>query len=170
LEPALRIVSASLKRDMDHQAAPRSPASHRDRWLALLDWYGVGHPKALRITDIPGGMVQATGEPPGHISLEGAPGNVLMFNMSPVQGLRQTRDGRTFVSNMLHGDMTLLPRGIASQWSWNSNCDRLDVVVSNDALGEGSKLEVVDRFLFSRTGFSAAAGALLRGLRDAANC
>ena len=71
-----------------------------------------------------------------------------MFNMSPVQGLRQTRQGRSFVSDMLHGEMTLMPRGIPSQWSWNSSCDRLDVIVSPDVFGEGSSLDVVDRYVF----------------------
>lgn len=93
-------------------------------------------------------MQATTGEPPGRISLEGAPGSVLMFNMSPVQGLRQVRDGRSFVSDMLHGEMTLMPRGVPSQWSWNSSCDRLDVIVLPHAFGDGSNLDVVDRFVF----------------------
>jgi len=120
-------------------------SSHRDRWLALLGKYGVGHPKSLHVVEVPGGLVQATiGEPPGRIGLEGPPGNVLMFNLSPVQALRQTREGRSFTSNMLHGEMTLMPCGIPSQWSWNSTCDRLDVVISPDVFGDGKKLSVVD--------------------------
>jgi AraC family transcriptional regulator len=99
--------------------------------------------------EVPGGLVQATiGEPPGRIALDAAPANVLMFNMSPVQALRQTREGRSFVSDMLHGEMTLMPCGVPSQWSWNSSCDRLDVVVSPGVFGDESRLEVVDRFRF----------------------
>lgn len=109
----------------------------------------MGRPKSLHIVEVPGGLVQATvGEPPGRIALEGALGNVLMFNISPVQGLQQTREGRSFVSDMLHGEMTLMPRGVPSQWSWNSSCDRLDVIVSPDVFGDGSKLDVVDRYVF----------------------
>src|SRR5262245_46672550 len=123
--------------------------SHRERWLALLHKYGVGHPKSLHVMEVLGGLVQATiGEPPGRICLEGVPGNVLMFNLSPVQALCQARDGRSFVSHMLHGDMTLMPGGVPSQWSWNSTCDRLDVIVSPDVFGDGNKLAAVDRFLF----------------------
>jgi len=89
-----------------------SEASHRDRWLALLGKYGVGHPKSLHIMEVPGGLIQATiGEPPGRICLEGTPGNVPMFNLSPVRAVRHTREGRSFVSHMLHGDMTLMPCG-----------------------------------------------------------
>ena len=71
-----------------------------------------------------------------------------MFNLSPVQALRQTREGHSFMSHMLHGDMTLMPSGIPSQWSWNSTCDRLDVIISPDVFGDGNELAVVDRFLF----------------------
>jgi AraC family transcriptional regulator len=71
-----------------------------------------------------------------------------MFNMSPVQGLRQTRQGRSFVSDMLHGEMTLMPHGVPSQWWWNSTCDRLDVIVSPEVFGDGSSLNVVDRYVF----------------------
>ncbi len=123
-----------------------SEAGHRDRWLALLDKYGVVHPKSLHLMEVPGGLVQATlGEPPGRICLDGTPGHVLMFNLSPVQALRQTR-GRSFTSNMLHGEMTLMPSGVPSQWSWNSTCDRLDVIISPDVFGDN--FAVVDRFLF----------------------
>src|SRR5262249_58726388 len=96
----------------------RTPASHRNQWLALLNEHGVGHPKSLQVMDVPGALVQATiGEPPGRISLEAARGNLLMFNMSPVQMLRQTRDGRFSVSVMLHGELTLLLGLFPSQWS-----------------------------------------------------
>jgi len=126
-----------------------SETFHRSHWLALLERYGVGHPKALHVIEAPGILVQTTlDEPPGRISLEGSPGNVLMFNMSAVQGLRQTREGRSFVSNMLLGDMTLMPCGVPSEWSWNSTCDRLDIILSADVLGEETKLDVMDRFLF----------------------
>jgi len=128
---------------------PETTASHRDQWLALLENQGIGRPTALHAIEVPGGLVQlTTGEPPGRISLEGAPGNVLMFNLSPVQALRQTREGRSFASNMLHGEMTLMPCGVPSQWSWNSTCDRLDVIISPDVFGDGNKLAAVDRFLF----------------------
>ena len=131
------------------QHTSSSALRHRDQWLALLESQGVGRPKALRVVEVPGGLVQATvGEPPGRISLGGAPGSVLMFNISPVQGLRQTREGRSFVSDMLHGEMTLMPRGVPSQWSWNSICDRLDVIVFPTVFGDGSSLDVVDRHAF----------------------
>jgi AraC family transcriptional regulator len=71
-----------------------------------------------------------------------------MVNLSPVQDLRQFRNQRSFVSNMLHWDMTLMPRGTPSTWSWNSACDRLDLVLLPDALGEECDVEIVDRFLF----------------------
>jgi AraC family transcriptional regulator len=134
---------------MDQQTF-RSPTSHRGQWLALLERQGVGHPSCLHVTEVPCGVVQATaGEPPGHIRLEGAPANVLMFNLSPVQGLRQTREGRSSVSDMLHGEMTLMPGGVPSQWSWNSTCDRLDVMVPNDVFGdESALLDVIDRRVF----------------------
>ena len=133
---------------MDQRSSKSTP-SHREQWLALLERQGVGRPKVLHVVDVPGGLVQATlGEPPGRISLDGAPASVLMFNMSPVQGLRQTRQGRSFVSDMLHGEMTLMPHGVPSQWWWNSTCDRLDVIVSPDVFGDGSSLNVVDRYVF----------------------
>jgi AraC family transcriptional regulator len=121
----------------------------REQWLNLLDESGVGHPKSLRTVEVSGGVVQATvGEPPGRIALEGLPASVLMFNVSPVQRLRQTREGRAFISDMLSGEMTLLPRGIPSEWSWNSVCDRLDVTFPTDILGDGKSLDVVDRYAF----------------------
>src|SRR5215472_8628178 len=130
-----------------NQHTSNSALRYRDQWLALLESQGVGRPKALRVIAVPGGLVQATvGEPAGRIRVDGAPGSVLMFNMSPVQGLRQTREGRSFVNDMLHGEMTLMPRGVPSQWSWNSTCDRLDVIVSPTVFGDGSSLEVVDRY------------------------
>ena len=133
---------------MDQRSSNSTP-SHREQWLALLERQGVGRPKILHVVEVPGGLVQATlGEPPGRISLDGAPASVLMFNMSPVQGLRQTRQGRSFVSDMLHGEMTLVPRGVPSQWWWNSTCDRLDVIVSPEVFGDGSSLNVVDRYVF----------------------
>jgi AraC family transcriptional regulator len=123
--------------------------THRDQWMALLDKNGVRHPKALRVVEVPGGLVQATmGEPPGQLRLDGAPANVLMFNLSPVQALRQKREARSFVSDMLNGEMTLMPCGVPSEWSWNSTCDRLDVIVSPGIFGDGSTLDAVDRFLF----------------------
>jgi len=123
--------------------------NYRDQWVALLDRQGVGSPKSLQVIEVSGSLIQATmGEPPGRISLDGAPAHVLMFNLSPVQRLRQTREGRSFTSDMLHGEMTLMPAGVPSQWSWNSACDRLDVTISPDIFADGGKFEVVDRFLF----------------------
>ena len=114
-----------------------------------LDKCGVGLPKSLNAVEASGGLVQATvGEPPGQIALEGLPASVLMFNVSPVQRLRQTREGRAFISDMLSGEMTLLPRGIPSEWSWNSVCDRLDVTFPANILGDGKSLDVVDRYAF----------------------
>jgi AraC family transcriptional regulator len=147
------------------QTIPSSISSHRDQWLALLDQQGVGHPKALHVVEVPGGLVQATiGEPPGQIALDGAPANVLMFNMSPVQALRQTREGRSFVSDMLHGEMTVMPCGVPSQWSWNSSCDRLDVVISPTVFRDESRLEVVDRFRFRDSEMAAICRRLYREL------
>src|SRR5215467_2533223 len=139
--------------------------SHREQWLALLDHYGVGHPKSLHVMEVPGGLVQATiGEPPGRIRLEGAPANVLMFNMSPVQALRQAREGRCFVSDMLHGEMTLMPRGVPSEWSWNSACDRLDVIVYPHVFGDGRKLDVIDRYVFRNSEMEAVCRHLYQKL------
>ena len=133
-----------MHNEIQHRAAGR-----REQWLRLLDDCGVGLPKSLRVVEVSGGLVQATvGESPGRIALQGLPVSVLMFNISPVQRLRQDREGRSFVSDMLSGEMTLLPRGIPSQWSWNSSCDRLDVILSPDVLGDGTSLEVVDRYAF----------------------
>ena len=147
------------------QAILQSTPSHRDQWLALLDQHGVGRPKALQVLEVPGGLVQATiGEPPGRLALDGMPANVLMFNMSPVQALRQSREGRSFVSDMLHGEMTLMPCGVPSQWSWNSSCDRLDVVVSPAVFGDESRLEVVDRFRFRDSEMEAICRRLYREL------
>jgi AraC-like DNA-binding protein len=143
----------------------QSLPGHRQQWLALLDHYAVGRPRSLEVMEAPGGLVQATiGEPPGRFSLEGAPANVLMFNMSPVQSLRQVREGRSFVSDMLRGEMTLMPRGIPSQWSWNSACDRLDVIISPGALGDGNALEVLDRFIFRDWEIEAICWRLYREL------
>jgi AraC-like DNA-binding protein len=88
------------------------------------------------------------GEPSGSLDLDESPGNVLMVNLSPVQALQQVRNQRSFVSDMLHWDMTLMPMGTRSKWSWNSTCDRFDLVVSEDALGEEHRIDTVDRFLF----------------------
>jgi AraC family transcriptional regulator len=147
------------------QGILQSTLNHRDQWLALLDHHGVGCPKALHVLEVPEGLVQATiGEPPGRLALDGAPANVLMFNMSPVQALRQTREGRSFVSDMLHGEMTLMPCGVPSLWSWNSSCDRLDVVISPAVFGDESRLEVVDRFRFRDSEIAAICRRLYREL------
>jgi AraC family transcriptional regulator len=49
---------------------------------------------------------------------------------------------------MLSWDMTLMPKGTRSKWSWNSSCDRFDLIVLPDALGDKHKIDTVDRFLF----------------------
>ena len=132
---------------------PHSPANpesaYRDQWLALLEKNGVGRPTDLAVIAVPGIVVQLTrGEPSGSLELEESPGSVLMVNLSPVQALRQVRNQRSFVNNMLNWDMTLMPRGTPSKWSWNSTCDRFDVIVAPDVLGEEHPMETVDRFLF----------------------
>jgi len=127
----------------------QSGALRRQQWLRVLDVCGVGLPTSLRVVEVSGGLVQATvGEPPGRIALNSLPASVLMFNISPVQKLRQDRDGRSFVSDMLSGEMTLLPRGTPSEWSWNSKCDRLDVIISPSVFGDHCCLEVLDRYAF----------------------
>jgi AraC family transcriptional regulator len=124
-------------------------SAYRDQWLALLDKNGVGHPAVLQVIAVPGIVIQITkGEPPGSLELEQSPGNVLMVNLSPVQDLQQVRNQRSFVTNMLHWDMTLMPSGTPSKWSWNSTCDRLDLVVSSGVLGEEHRIDTVDRFVF----------------------
>lgn len=130
--------------------APVNPESvYRDQWLALLEKNGVRRPTDLAVMAVPGIVAQLTrGEPSGSLELEETPGTVLMVNLSPVQALRQVRNQRSFVSNMLNWDMTLVPRGTRSKWSWNSTCDRFDVIVSPDVLGEEHQMEMVDRFLF----------------------
>src|SRR5262249_24608521 len=110
---------------------------------------GVGRPVVLQAIAVPGIAAQLTkGEPSGSLDLGESPGNVLMVNLSPVQALHQVRNQRSFVSDMLHWDMTLMPTGTRSKWSWNSTCDRLDLVVSPDALGEEHTIDTVDLFLF----------------------
>lgn len=133
-----------MKRDNVH---PES--AYRDQWLALLERNGVRRPTDLRVVAVPGIVAQITrGEPSGSLELEESPGNVLMVNLSPVQSLRQVRNQRSFVSNMLSWDMTLMPRGTRSKWSWNSTCDRFDLIVLPDALGDEHEIHAVDRFLF----------------------
>lgn len=123
--------------------------SHRDRWLALLAAQEIGRPRMVRVLETPGAMVQLTvGEPPGQLSLEALPAHVLMFNLSPVLTLEQHREGRWFRSDVLRGEMTLMPRGIPSRWLWKSACDRMDVVLPADVLDDGTELDLVDRFLF----------------------
>jgi AraC family transcriptional regulator len=123
--------------------------AHRDQWLAVLEKNGVRRPLDLEVIAVPGIVAQVTkGEPSGSLELEESPGNVLMVNLSPVQALRQVRNQRSFVSNMLNWDMTLMPRGTPSKWSWNSTCDRFDLVVLPDVLGEEYRIDTVDRFLF----------------------
>lgn len=99
-------------------------SAYRDQWLALLDKNGVRRPVALQVIAVPGIVAQITkGEPSGSLDLDESPGNVLMVNLSPVQALQQVRNRRSFVSDMLHWDMTLMPRGTRSKWSSNSTCD-----------------------------------------------
>src|SRR5262249_22132687 len=137
----------------------------REQWLNLVNGWGVGHRKSLRTVEVLGGVVQATvGDPPGRIALEGLPASVLMFNVSPVQRLRQTREGRSFISDMLSGEMTLLSRGMPSEWSWDSICDRLDVTFSTDVLGDGKSLDVVDRYAFRDVGMEVMCRRLYHSL------
>jgi len=132
-----------MKQDIDLGSA------YREQWLALLDRNGVRRPAALQVIAVPGIVAQLTkGEPSGSLDLDESPGNVLMVNLSPVQALQQVRNQRSFVSDLLHWDMTLMPMGTRSKWSWNSTCDRFDLVVSEDALGEEHRIDTVDRFLF----------------------
>jgi AraC family transcriptional regulator len=122
---------------------------YRDQWLALLEKNGVRRPTDLAVLAVPGVVAQVTrGEPSGSLDLEESPGSVLMVNLSPVQALQQVRNQRSFVSNMLNWDMTLMPVGTRSKWSWNSTCDRFDVIFSPNVLGEEHQFETVDRFLF----------------------
>src|SRR6516162_8175957 len=124
-------------------------SAYRDQWFALLDRNGVRRPAALQVIAVPGIVAQLTkGEPSGSLDLDESPGNVLMVNLSPVQALQQVRNQRSCVSDLLHWDMTLMPMGTPSKWSWNSSCDRLDLVVSPDVLGREHRLDAVDRFLF----------------------
>ena len=156
---------------MESRPASLTPG-RQEQWLALLAKQGVGQPKSLRVAEVPGGLVQQTvEEPPGQITLEGLPVNVLMFNVSPVQGLRQTRQGRSFESDMLQGEMTLMPPGVPSRWSWSSFCDRLDVIVYPEVFEDGSKLDVVDRFVFRDAEMEAVCRRLNRelSLGDAAD-
>lgn len=145
---------------------------YRDQWLALLEKNGVRRPTNLVVIAVPGIVAQLTrGEPSGSLELEEPPGNVLMVNLSPVQALRQVRNQRSFVSNMLNWDMTLMPRGTRSKWSWNSTCDRFDVIVSPDALGQEYQIETVDQFLFRDAKLKNLCRQLCREiiLRDRAN-
>jgi hypothetical protein len=103
-----------------------------------------------------------------------------MFNISPVQRLRQVRaasrailpegsptvacEGRSFTSDMLQGEMTLVPRGVPTEWSWNSTCDRLDVAISPDVFSDGNKLDVVDRFAFRDSEIEGICRRAYRGL------
>src|SRR5262249_3185596 len=90
-----------------------------DKWFPLWDKNGVPRPVALQVIAVPGIVAQLTkGEPSGSLDLDESPGNVLMVNLSPVQTLLQVRNQRSFVSDMLHWDMTLMPRGTRSKWSW----------------------------------------------------
>jgi AraC-like DNA-binding protein len=131
------------------QTSVNPESIYRDRWLALLEKNGMRRPTDLAVIAVPGIVAQMTrGEPSGSLELEESPGSVLMVNLSPVQALRQDRNQRSFVSNMLNWDMTLMSRGTRSKWSWNSSCDRFDVIISPDVLGEEHQIETVDRFLF----------------------
>lgn len=141
-------VTESRSTGMPHSAA-NPESAYRDQWLALLEKNGVRRPTDLAVIAVPGIVVQLTrGEPSGSLELEESPGSVLMVNLSPVQALRQERNQRSFVNNMLNWDMTLMPRGTRSKWSWNSTCDRFDVILSPDVLGDEHPMETVDRFLF----------------------
>jgi AraC family transcriptional regulator len=133
---------------MTQEILPAKP-DHREKWFATLDKYGVGHPKSFHFVDLDCGGLQATsGEPPGTVHLEPMYPHVLVVNMSRTQRMAQERNGRRFEGDLLRGEMSLLPRGTPSTWSWQSECDRLDVMICSDVFGDGSNLEVVDRFQF----------------------
>jgi len=145
---------------------------YRDQWLTLLDKNGVRRPTDLLVIAAPGIVAQLTrGEPSGSLKLDESPGSVLMVNLSPVQALRQVRNQRSFVSHMLNWDMTLMPIGTRSEWSWNSTCDRFDVIIPPDALGEEHQIETVDRFLFRDANLRGLCRELCREiiLRDRAD-
>src|SRR5258708_13421472 len=104
--------------------------SHKDKWLAVLDHYGVGRPESLEVVEFPLACVQATaGEPPGTVVLEPMNRHVLVVNMSHKQRMRQVRDGRSFHGEMLRGEMSLMPQGMSSQWGWEHTCNRLALIV-----------------------------------------
>jgi hypothetical protein len=84
----LLTVFAHREKGMDKQPL-KITNTHRDQWMALLDKNGVRHPKALRVVEVPGGLVQATvGEPPGHLRLDSVgysffPGLLLIVGQCP---------------------------------------------------------------------------------------
>jgi AraC family transcriptional regulator len=122
---------------------------HRDKWLQTLDKNGVGHPKSLHVVELKESGLQATsGEPPGTVVLEPMVPHVLVVNMSQTQRMAQERNGRRFEGDLLRGEMSLMPRGTPSQWSWQKECDRLDVMICASIFADGSSLEVMDRFHF----------------------
>jgi AraC family transcriptional regulator len=62
--------------------------------------------------------------------------------------MAQERNGRRVEGDMLRGEMSLMPGGSPSKWTWTKQCDRLDVMICPEVFEDGSRLEVVDRFHF----------------------
>ncbi len=87
------------------QRAFQTAAGYRERWLALLDKNGVGHPKVLCTVEVPGKLVQATvGEPPGLILGRGMrdnPANLRAFAISDAE--RRSRALARFFRPVLRG-------------------------------------------------------------------
>jgi AraC family transcriptional regulator len=122
---------------------------HHDKWLSVLDQHGIPPPRAYHYLPLARGSVQTTeGELPGVVRLPEFGAHALVVSMTNLQHMRQKREGSIFESDMLRGEMSLMPRGTPSEWSWKHECDRLDVMVGPDILGDGKDLEVVSRFRF----------------------
>lgn len=120
-----------------------------NKWLDILARNGVPPPRAYRSLGITRGGVQSTaGEQSGTLRLPAFAAHTLMVNMSHRQHMHQKRDGRAFESDMLRGEMSLMPRGTPSEWSWRDECNRLDIMICADMLGDGKEFEVVSRFRF----------------------
>ena len=126
-----------------------TPAAHNEKWLSVLVQNGIPRPRAYHYVPLSRGSAQATeGEMPGTVRLPEFDAHALVVSMANLQHMRQKRDGRVFESDMLRGEMSIMPRGTPSEWTWKHECDRLDVMIKPDILGDGKNLEVVSRFRF----------------------
>jgi AraC family transcriptional regulator len=138
--------SGGIILDMSEGILPQG-RDHGAKWLAVLDKHGIGHPKSLHTVELQLGGVQATsGEPPGMVALDPFYPHVLVVNMSQTQHMSQERNGRRFEGDLLRGEMSLMPSGTPSKWSWRTACDRLDVMVCPEIFGDGTRFEMEDRF------------------------